>query len=175
MLWRTHVLAGMSTGLLIAGHGADLKTLIISAGVAGVGALLPDIDSPYSKIGRKVPILPKLLTITVGHRGLLHSLPGAIIVSLLLAAVAKIFLPGTFTGLLALVMAGYLSHLFMDLFTSRGCPLLWPLPIRFRLPIIHTGSPAERLVVFPATGMFFIWLAWPTIYRIVNKVFAWRV
>lgn len=174
MLWRTHVLAGASAGLLIAGHGADLKTMVISAGVASVGALLPDIDSPHSKIGRKVPILPKLLTITVGHRGLLHSLPGAVLVSLLMAAMAKIFLPGTFTDLLALVMAGYLSHLFMDLLTSRGCPLLWPLPIRFRLPIIHTGSLTERLVVFPTTGVIFIWLLWPAIYRTLSQVFAWR-
>lgn len=172
MLWRTHALAGASAGLLIAGHSADIKTMIISAGVAGIGALLPDIDSPHSKIGCRIPILPKMLTITVGHRGLLHSIPGAIIVSLLIASVAKLFLASPFTGLLLLTMAGYLSHLFMDMLTSRGCPLLWPLPIRFRLPLIHTGSLAERLVVFPATGVLFIWLSWPVIYKSIKQVFA---
>lgn len=163
MLWRTHVLAGASAGLLIAGHGADLKTMSISAGVAGIGALLPDIDSPHSKLGRKVPILPKLLTITVGHRGLLHSVPGVIIVSLLMASVAKMFLVNPFPGLLLLVMTGYLSHIVMDTFTNSGCPLLWPLPVHIRVPLVHTGSLAEKLIIFPATGVLFAWLAWPVI------------
>lgn len=170
MLWRTHILAGASAGLLVAGHGADLKTMAISAGVAGIGALLPDIDSPHSKLGRKVPMLPKLLTVTVGHRGLLHSIPGAIMVSLLMASVAKLFLTNLFPDLLLLVMAGYLSHIFIDTFTNSGCPWLWPLPIHIRVPLVHTGSLIEKLVIFPATVLLFTWLAWPVIYESVNQI-----
>lgn len=163
MLWRTHVLAGASAGLLIAGPGADLKTMVLSAGVAGLGALLPDIDSPNSKIGRKVPILPILLTITVGHRGMLHSVPGALLLSMLTATVANVFLITPFLTLFLLFLTGYLSHIFLDMLTPRGCPLLWPLPFNIRIPLVQTGGLAEKLIIFPVTGIFFAWLAFPII------------
>jgi inner membrane protein len=170
MLWRTHILAGASVGLLIAGHNADIETAAISAGIAGVAALLPDLDSPHSKIGRLVPTLPKVLTLTVGHRGLLHSIVGAVTVSLLLAAGERIVLGNLFSNLYLLVLAGYVSHILIDTFTNSGCPLLWPWPAHIRIPLFHTGSIIEKLFLFPVMCMFLVWLAWPIVHNFVSHV-----
>ncbi|MGB9805113.1 metal-dependent hydrolase [Desulfofundulus sp.] len=54
LLWRTHFLSGAAAGLLLAGQHTDLRTAAISAGIAGVAALSPDLDDPHSKLGRVV-------------------------------------------------------------------------------------------------------------------------
>lgn len=51
-------------------------------------------------------------------------------------------------------MIGYFSHLFMDMFTREGVPLLLPIPVKFGLPPFKrlrmtTGKAIETWVVFP--------------------------
>lgn len=138
MLWRTHLLTGLAAGYLVAGPDPFMLA------AAGVASLLPDIDHPGSKAGSKIPIIPTVTRIAFGHRGMLHSL---------LAAVA-VGLGGALVGGHALgmaVFAGYLAHLVGDMLTPSGVPLLWPLPLRLRVPLlVQTGGIIERLVVFPA-------------------------
>jgi membrane-bound metal-dependent hydrolase YbcI (DUF457 family) len=50
-------------------------------------------------------------------------------------------------------MIGMLSHLFMDLFTKEGIPLLLPIPIKLGVPPLKslrltTGKLGEKLVFF---------------------------
>jgi len=46
---------------------------------------------------------------------------------------------------------GALTHLVGDCLTERGCPLLWPIPIRFEIPIIkRTGDKLETWFLAPA-------------------------
>jgi len=147
MLWRTHFLAGSAAGLLMVGNTTDIKTAAISAVVAGVAALLPDLDDPHSKLGRIVPIISWAVKTAVGHRGPLHSLSGVDIVYVL----AALFIhPGNtnLTPFPLMVAAGYFSHIVIDSLNPPGCPWLWPLDIHFKLPLTETGGILESMRLF---------------------------
>jgi inner membrane protein len=145
MLWRTHFLAGAATGVMIAGN-ADPKTIAISMGIAGISALLPDLDDPNSKLGRLVPIASWMIKKIVGHRGPLHSLLGAGAAFLLASVLLRI---SGHAHLAAPIVAGYISHLVMDSLNPQGVPWLWPVKTHFKIPIAQTGSFIEKLVVTP--------------------------
>jgi inner membrane protein len=150
MLWRTHFIAGATAGLLISG-ATQPKTALLAAGVSGIAALMPDIDSPVSKIGCKVPILSWLIRVTVGHRGVFHSLLAALVFSATLSLfplLESYFWP---------LFYGYVSHLLMDALNPEGVPLFWPLPIRVSIPLVHmhTGGVIEKLVFGPVVAVVF--------------------
>ncbi len=159
MLWRTHFLAGAVAGLLATGN-ADIKTAAISTSVAGISALLPDLDDPRSKLGRLVVPASWTVKKLVGHRGPLHSLVGAGIAFVL----ASMFLK-TNSHLIPVIVAGYLSHLVMDSLNPQGVPWLWPWGKHFSIPLIPTGSIMEKLLVFPVVVILFCWQAWPVVYN----------
>ena len=163
MLWRTHFLAGAAAGLLLAGHHADLRTAAMSAGVAGVAALLPDLDDPHSKVGHVIPLISWAIKTTVGHRGPLHSLAGAGVMSLLAAFVMRFWYAHTlvFGHMVPLVAVGYVSHLVMDSLNPQGVPWLWPVEAHFRVPLVQTGGLLEHLAVTPAMLVLCGWLIWP--------------
>ncbi len=62
-------------------------------------------------------------------------------------------------------MIGVVSHLFMDMFTKEGVPLLLPLPFKFGMPPLRrlrvtTGKWVENIVVFPLLLVFNgVWFA----------------
>ena len=136
MLWRTHLVMGLSAGYLVVGPDVALLA------AAGVISLIPDIDHPGSKVGRKAPVFSVVLRIFFGHRGVLHSLAGVVVFGLAAALAGG-------QGLGVAVVAGYLAHLLGDILTPYGVPLLWPLPWRVRIPVVKTGGMLERYVVFP--------------------------
>jgi len=159
MLWRTHFLAGAAAGLIMAGS-ADIKTAAISTVVAGVSALLPDLDDPHSKMGRLVPIVSWAVKKVVGHRGPLHSLVGVGVAYV----IASIFLQfGHNQYLIPMIIVGYLSHLIVDSLNPQGCPWLWPLDVHFKIPLVSTGSILEKLFVAPALLVLCMCLAWPVV------------
>ncbi len=168
MLWRTHFFAGTTAGLMLTASNPDIKTIAISAGITGVSALLPDLDSPNSKLGRLVPIIPSVLSVTVGHRGALHSFLGALGVSLAVTMLVKMWYACTFLELFLLILVGYMTHLLLDSLTNSGCPLFWPIKIRIRLPILNTGGLIERLIVLPAMIILFIWFSIPLVCNHLN-------
>ncbi|MDR9785768.1 MAG: metal-dependent hydrolase [Peptococcaceae bacterium MAG4] len=144
MLWRTHFLAGAAAGLLIAGN-ADVKGAAISASIAGIAALLPDLDDPKSKLGHLVAPASWAVKATVGHRGPLHSLLGVFAATL----VATILNHGSI-AFASTVAVGCLSHLVMDSLNPQGVPWLWPYKKRIGLPLVQTGSILEKLFIMPA-------------------------
>jgi membrane-bound metal-dependent hydrolase YbcI (DUF457 family) len=138
----------------------------LALGAAGLGALLPDIDSDESSIrhqwglARSRTAGGKLLSAGleaagVKHRGVTHSLAAAG-VALALGLGLYAFVPGY--GAVGPAFAlGYASHLVADMLTRGGVPLLWPkegkfhlLPGRLRF---RTGSAAEYAVSLLATGL----------------------
>jgi len=151
VLWRTHFLAGAAAGLLLAGQ-TDIKTVAVSAGIAGVAALLPDLDDPKSKLGKLAAPASWVVKATVGHRGPLHSFLGVVAATL----VATILNHGSI-AFASTVAVGYLSHLVMDSLNPQGVPWLWPCKKRFGLPLVQTGSLLERLVVMPGMVMLIVW------------------
>lgn len=130
-----------------------------------MAALLPDLDNPGSKLGRAVPVIPRLVEIIAGRRGALHSLLGAGMVCLLAAFVLRFWYAHTlvYGYLVPLIAAGYLSHLIADSLTPSGVPWLWPWKTRFRLPLVQTGGLLERLALMPALLILCGWLTWPVV------------
>ena len=155
MTWSTHAILGINTLWLfeILPQGPDPLNVGILAAVAAFGALLPDLDASQSKIkylsisGLKPFYLPsEALHRWLGHRGLLHSLLGLGIVTLLVLPLAVWW---GWTVPLALLL-GYASHLAADACTRFGVPLLYPRKQRYHLlprPLrFVTGSQAEDML-----------------------------
>jgi inner membrane protein len=110
--------------------------MIVAAGVL-LTFWIPDLDKETSKPGRHLKLISKILSFFTKHRGITHSLIAYVIVaglfkSLETIPVTTFSLSGLFIG----SVIGYGSHLLGDMSTPQGIPLLWPLKIKFRIPIL---------------------------------------
>jgi inner membrane protein len=126
MLTPTHLVSAQSAYLgacILAAHPPSLAEAFAALG----GALLPDLDSRQSYIGRVLPFLSAPIEHWVGHRTLSHSL----LAQLALGALAWWTLPfGYFLALLA----GWLSHSWIDMLNPSGVAWFWPSRARCVLP-----------------------------------------
>ncbi len=87
------------------------------------GSLLPDIDNTESFLGRRHPLLCSRIT---KHRGITHSLGHFLIVAtLLILFTGFVPLPRILCFAIYGLLYGYLTHLFLDLFSHTGNPLFW--------------------------------------------------
>ncbi len=139
----------------------SLATALVAFSVNMVGGLAPDLDQPTARLWHNIrggSIIGKVISpLLGGHRFISHSLIGIVIGGIIAKAVLDI------VGTVLLVdmhivwwafMIGMVSHIFMDLFTHEGVPLLFPIPIRFGIPPlsflrIKTGGLVEKSFVFP--------------------------
>ena len=130
MKGSTHLAAGLLAGLVL--HNA-IGGPGVYAGVAtaGLAALAPDW------IQVNIPGANQLARGIMGHRGLSHWVLTALLVGLGM----HVILP----GLALYAMAGWLSHIALDIL-SGGVPALWPWPGRITLANIKTGSSMDSLV-----------------------------
>ena len=103
-----------------------------------LGALMPDIDSKNSIIGKKVRPLSNILA----HRGMTHSLAGMLVFVAILQVI--LYITGIKTSVSAF-MAGYASHLIADSITPKGVEVLYPLKFKIR-GSVHTNSIAEKII-----------------------------
>lgn len=172
MLGKTHLVGGVCTGVLtttwllhqtnfskIALLGAPL--LIASA---GFGSLLPDIDHPNSKIGRRFKLLSKLTNKLLGHRGATHTLLVMMILSVLLFML-NISLPIALQPLGSTVVigvtAGYFSHILLDALTPSGVPLFAPfIKKSIRFARLTTGKYDSFVSAVMVLGT--IWILYAT-------------
>lgn len=95
------------------------------------GSLLPDIDTPYSYLGRKLKIISYPIYKIFGHRTITHSL----LIWTLLLFISPLFNTGLLYGLFCISLyGGVVSHIILDIISTTGVPLLYPLcNIRFHL------------------------------------------
>jgi len=131
----------LSLGLLI---GITLNPTI--ALFAIVGALLPDIDTPKSALGRLLRPLAVGLERHFGHRQATHSL---LALGLLALATAPLIYIQRLWFLA--LLSGYFSHLLIDTTNKSGVPLFFPSPLRAVMPKaekyrIASGSQAEIIL-----------------------------
>ena len=133
MLFRTHLAFGIFVWFIL-----DLWILMPWYVFLFVlfGSIFLDIDSSSSKIARGFWFFSWVFK----HRGGLHSLLAAFLLSLLIAAVNSWAGFGFF--------AGYLSHLFIDSFTRAGVRVFWPLKFKVRGWIKSGGIGEDVLFVF---------------------------
>ncbi|MBI5044697.1 MAG: metal-dependent hydrolase [Candidatus Levybacteria bacterium] len=138
-----------------------LATAIVAFTANMVGGLAPDLDQSTASLWHRVrggSMLGKIIApLLGGHRFLSHSLVGIFIAGIL----ARMFLQVASSVLYVDIdivwwafMIGFISHLFMDLFTHDGIPLLFPIPLKLGIPPlsflrIKTGGLVEKSFVFP--------------------------
>lgn len=139
MTGKTHIIGGIAASLAYAHFAGTDPVLTTGAGI--LGAVIPDICHGGSKIGKKMPLLSKIINLIFGHRSFTHSL-------LFLIAVA--FLMDTFfpndTIKMGLII-GMISHYILDMGTKSGIQLFFPVTLKVRFPITtRTGSKTENLI-----------------------------
>lgn len=93
----------------------------------------------------KIKAFHNALNFAVKHRGLMHTL-----VLPVLFFIGFIFLQDVILKYAVLALfIGYVSHIFADCLTPKGCPVLFPLTTKnIRILKIKTGSALEFVVTF---------------------------
>ncbi len=170
MTGRTHDLAAF-TALTLVVSAYDIPQMSLATGIVALGACLmggltPDLDEPAAGFWGRLPagsIISRIVKPFLGgHRMISHSLLGLLVigylVNLLLDKIGAVLLVDMQIVWWAF-MIGYVSHLFMDLLTKEGVPLLFPLPFKFGFPPVKawritTGKMAEKAIIFPSLLIF---------------------
>lgn len=133
MLTPTHLLTAQVaylSGCIAAAHPPAPAEAV----TALAAALIPDLDSRQSYMGRALPFLSGPLEYRFGHRTLTHSLLAQAIVG----ALAWALLP---FGYFLALFAGWVSHTVADMMTPSGVAWFWPARGRCVLP----GNPRYRM------------------------------
>lgn len=137
MMFQTHLMFNLLIGLYLM-NSFSQKYLFL--GFLLLGSLLPDLDNPYSKLGRKVKPISGLIRFIFGHRGIFHSL----IFAILIFVVFKYILDMNLIGIALSV--GFVLHLVADGLTKKGVNFLYPF-LKFRISgFVKTGGILEWLV-----------------------------
>lgn len=116
----------------------NLFQQIIFCAILLTSTSLPDIDTKESKISRKIPILPSLISLFTIHRGIIHSIYPIILIS------AILYPYGSFYTLAFII--GYVSHLILDSLTIQGVNFLHPFAQFHLKGFIKTGSILELIL-----------------------------
>jgi inner membrane protein len=132
MTGRSHIIASGIVGAALS-MKFDLHPAHIFISIAG--GLFPDTDMKKSYLGRFIPLW---ILFKPHRKNMTHSLFGAVLFSL----------PWLLPSYILLFLAGYLSHLFLDLFNKRGIPLWWPRKHCVTIADIRVGGTGELLVIF---------------------------
>lgn len=151
MTGRTHAGAGAFAGALA---GAAVGSAEAGLFTGLLAALLPDIDTPGSVIGRRIPAIPAVINTLAGHRTVTHTVYFCLLIALGFGLLGGWLAEKTglaaFLGFkLALpALAGALSHLALDGCTRSGVEPLPPFNFRVSGPLV-TGSLPDTFLLFP--------------------------
>lgn len=144
MLTPTHLLTAQTTYFatcIAVGHAPQpLEALLALA-----AALLPDLDSRQSYVGRLLHPVSSWFEDSFGHRTLTHSL----LAQTALGIAAYFALP---FGFFLAFVSGWVSHSIADMMTPSGVAWFWPSRIRCVLP----GNARYRMEVMGKDELWFI-------------------
>ena len=145
-----------------------------------LGSSAPDLDTPTGELWKKVPaggLISRIINpiFIGGHRHLSHSLIGYFIFTGLFSLFVKMIpheiIVENYQFIILAYMTGHLSHLFADMFTEMGVPLLFPLDYHFGIPPIKrvrikTGKWFENLIIYPIVNIALLYVIWLYIIRL---------
>ncbi|MEA5083734.1 MAG: metal-dependent hydrolase [Lachnospiraceae bacterium] len=99
--------------------GAELSPVLV-LGASVIGGLLPDIDHPKSKFGRKIKPVSTIIFAMFGHRTFTHGL----LFTAIIGCIVSVLNVSMGTGL----MVGMISHIILDLINpnTNGVAFLYP-------------------------------------------------
>lgn len=142
----TQIVLGIATAELVAGKKLQNKTFLYGA----ILGTIPDLDIVVGKFLSDVNGV-------VIHRGLSHSLLFFVflapILGWIIAKVEKSKISFKSASLLAFWCL--VTHVLLDLFTSWGTQILWPLDYRFALKTIFVIDPLYTIPLF--ISLIFVW------------------
>jgi inner membrane protein len=186
MTGRTHDLAAFTALTLSIASGTvthmSLATALVSFSANMIGGLAPDIDQPTSALWNRIPagsIIGRMITpVLGGHRLISHSVLGIVVFGVVLQFVLNLASSVVLVDMNIVwwsFMLGFLSHIFMDLFTKEGEPLLFPIPFHFGFPPLRvlrvsTGKLFEKSVIFPILIVFNGYLIYTHYSQFLNFV-----
>lgn len=133
MIGQTHRMGGIAlgslaaTGLLLAGKDINIVGCAVLVAGSAVGSLVPDIDHKGSMIGKKLPHISALVSSQVNHRGVVHSLLGLFVFSLMTSSLG--YLLSSYDSELKLLIA-LISTLICVSAIDFGLKLLFRLAHR---------------------------------------------
>lgn len=139
MMFQTHLAFSLFIGLFLMERFSN-KYLFL--GLLLFGSLLPDLDTPYSKLGRKIKPISGLIKFLFGHRKLFHSLLIAVLIFVIFNYILDMYLVG------AALFSGFVLHLVMDGLTREGINFLYPFA-KFRVSgFVKTRGFFDWLLLF---------------------------
>lgn len=146
VLGITHAVAGVFVGVVL-GQVYGLSTPLVLFAV--LGALLPDIDHPASKLGRYF----KSLRWFAKHRGFYHSFFAAVLFTILIHLANESI--GYPTHYAIAFLLGFVSHLVLDAWTKEGIQPFFPVTIRIK-GRRKVGSPLEWVLSFVMVALILV-------------------
>lgn len=134
---NTHLAFGLLFALILAPLLGTSNNYVFF-GIALLFALIPDIDHPQSKLGRKI-FASKIINILFGHRGFFHAVWIPVALGILI---------GIWQGFVygMAIIIGYLAHLFSDGLTKSGINLIHPIQQLRMQGFVETGGIMEWLL-----------------------------
>lgn len=156
----TQIVLGIATAELCAGKKLQRKTFLYGA----ILGTIPDLDIVVGQFLNPVD------GITI-HRGLSHSLLFFALLSPLLGwVISKIEKNKiSFKSASILVFWCLLTHVLLDMFTSWGTQIFWPLPYKIALKTIFVIDPLYTLLL-----LICLILAWREPILSLKKKYVWR-
>lgn len=157
MMSKSHITIGLAaSAVFVSYEHMPLTAGVILGSIAG--SLLPDIDTPYSRIGIVFHNISGFIYKKIGHRSATHSILSLIFIVLLKLFIFKFninlngffkinknLLNFLFFGFYISFFISYTCHVLADMLTG-GVYLFWPLRHRYRFLSIKVGSLMETIV-----------------------------
>ncbi|WP_177177940.1 metal-dependent hydrolase [Citreimonas salinaria] len=153
-MWKAHLALGALAGVVLSAFGPSQAPVIITAAL--LGSLLPDLDHPHSKLGRKVRPLSDLVYAVMGHRTGTHSVLFLVCVSALVGFVHMPAGAGLALGIASHLLADAVSYSTGRPFTTGGAgvPAAWPVSnSRVGVRIVRVNGFFEHFVVTTGAAM----------------------
>lgn len=133
---QIHIATGLTLGIVLSSKlqpALELSSLqyLLCISTTTIGSILPDIDTPYSYLGRRLKLISIPIYKIFGHRTITHSL---LLWTILLLA-SPVFNRGLNYGIFCISLyGGVVLHLVLDTISTVGVCLLYPVcDIRFHL------------------------------------------
>ena len=156
--------AGCITASVIMEQQATIVPIVGMAAATVLGGMFPDIDIRTSKISKRMKLTSRIISSLFGHRGFLHS---PLFIGLVYLICLTIFQNKDimqYSYIYVGFCAGFVMHLFCDMATKGGIPLLYPFyRKRFRFGVFESGHKFEWIsltficVLTIALTGFLIW------------------
>lgn len=148
MDYVTHIVTGaagyklIGSGVSKENHYLKDRLTLTARGLFFLGSILPDIDNISRLWGIEAYI--------VHHRGITHSIPFALCISLAVALLSAKFLGlASFSIVFLAMFLAVIFHIYMDLITSYGTQVFLPFTnTRFSLDWVFIVDPIYTLVIF---------------------------